>query len=412
MRDREWNTGSDTVVINVEDLEDPVANAGLDQTVDLETVVTFNGSASTDNIGVVNWTWVFDDEGAQTLYEVAPTYAFNHAGTFTVTLTVKDAADHSATDTVVITVNDTAPPTAVAGPDQSVLPGTTVTFDGSGSYDNVGITSYTWNFTDGTAKILTGIHPTYIFNNEGVFVVTMNVTDAAGNWALDTVTITVEVPDTEDPVANAGPDQTVDEGATVTFDGSASDDNVGIATYTWTFTDGSAKIRTGQKPTYEFNNEGVFVVTLNVTDAAGNYDTDTVTITVEAVDTVKPVAKAGPDQTVDVGDVVSFDGSDSTDNVEVVNYTWTLTYDDELKTLYGAEPTMEFEIADEYTVTLTVKDAAGNSHTDTVKITVEESGGGISTMAIVGIGAVAVIAVAAAALLLMRKKGAGSPPVG
>lgn len=41
--------------------------------------------------------------------------------------------------------------------------------------------------------------------------------------------------DTTPPLANAGPDQTVDEDTPVTFDGSGSTDDVGIVNYTWTF---------------------------------------------------------------------------------------------------------------------------------------------------------------------------------
>lgn len=420
VRDSEWNTASDTVVITVGDIEDPVANAGPDQEIALDSVATFDGSASTDNVGVVNWTWTFDDLGAQTLYGEAPTYTFQHAGVFTVTLTVKDAAGNSGTDTVVITVPDTVDPVSNAGPDQAVGIGSTVTFDGSQSFDNSGaIASYTWTFTDVTAKTLTGVHATYTFNNEGTFVVALNVTDAAGNWdhTPDTVVITVGPVDTQDPVSNAGPDQSVFKGTTVTFDGSGSSDNSGtISSYTWTFTDGTAKTLAGQKPTYKFDNVGVFVVTLNVTDPSGRWDhtPDTVTITVNAPDTEDPVAEAGLDQDVKTGDTVTFDGSGSHDNSgAIASYTWTLTYEGATKTLTGAKPTMKFDTAGDYVVTLTVKDAAGNDHSDTVTIHVK-SGGGTSTLLIAGIGVIAAIAIVAAALLLMRRKkgAAGAPPTG
>lgn len=89
------------------------------------------------------------------------------------------------------------------------------------------------------------------------------------------------VPETTAPIANAGPDQTVYEDAgTVTFDGSGSSDNVGIVSYVWTFTDVTTKTLTGQKPAYTFNTPGAYTVTLNVTDASGNWATDTVIITV------------------------------------------------------------------------------------------------------------------------------------
>ena len=55
------------------------------------------------------------------------------------------------------------------------------------------------------------------------------------------------------PTANAGPDQTVNMNTTITFDGSASSDNVGIVSYAWTFTDVTAKILAGSNPSYTFS---------------------------------------------------------------------------------------------------------------------------------------------------------------
>src|SRR3989442_13854055 len=82
------------------------------------------------------------------------------------------------------------------------------------------------------------------------------------------------------PIANAGPDQTVEAGSTVTFDGSASSDNVGIVSYAWTFTDGGPITLTGVGPAHRFNAVGTFLVTLTVRDQVGNTATDRMTVTV------------------------------------------------------------------------------------------------------------------------------------
>jgi peroxiredoxin len=88
--------------------------------------------------------------------------------------------------------SDTTQPTADAGSDQSIVEGTVVAFDGSTSSDNAGITSYTWTFHDTTLQTLRGAQPTYTFTTEGIYMVTLNVTDAVGHWDTDTVTITVQ----------------------------------------------------------------------------------------------------------------------------------------------------------------------------------------------------------------------------
>jgi len=69
--------------------------------------------------------------------------------------------------------------------------GTTVTFDGNGSTDNLGIVSYTWSFTDNTTTVLTGLKVNYTFGNVGNFSVTLNVSDYSGNWDTDRMWVNV-----------------------------------------------------------------------------------------------------------------------------------------------------------------------------------------------------------------------------
>ncbi len=89
------------------------------------------------------------------------------------------------------------------------------------------------------------------------------------------------------PVADAGDDELVQLGDEVAFDASGSSDDLGIVSYEWTFIyNGSEVTLTGSSPTFRFWTEGVYVVTLNVTDSGGAYDTDTVTV--EVVGTAIP----------------------------------------------------------------------------------------------------------------------------
>ena len=82
----------------------PIANAGVDQTVNEDTLVTFDGSVSWDQNGITSYTWTFTDETPQTLSGEDPTYNFTTPGTYIITLTVEDEAGNTATDTVTITV--------------------------------------------------------------------------------------------------------------------------------------------------------------------------------------------------------------------------------------------------------------------------------------------------------------------
>ena len=349
------------------DVPPPVANAGPDQTVDEDTTVTFDGSGSSDNAGIDDCTWTFTDGTAQTLSGSSPTYVFANPGIYVVTLTVRDAGGSSATDTLTVTVLDVTAPAANAGLDQTVDEDTPVTFDGSGSTDNVGVVNYTWTFSDGGPVALYGSSPSYVFASPGTYVVSLTTVDAAGNSGTDSMTVIVL--DVTPPVPNAGPDQTVDEDTTVTFDGSSSTDNVGVANYTWTFVDGGPRTLYGSTPSYVFGAPGSYAVTLTASDGAGNLAADTLSVTVR--DVTPPAANAGPDQTVDEDTTVTFDGTGSSDNVGVANYTWALT-DGVARTLYGVSTTYVFATPGSYSVTLTVRDAAGASSTDTLAVTVRD----------------------------------------
>ena len=89
--------------------------------------------------------------------------------------------------------------------------------------------------------------------------------------------------DTAPPVANAGPDQTVTEDEPLTFDASASSDNIGIVKYEWDFGDGTTG--TDMITTHTYPDPGIYSVTLTVRDKAGNNATDSATITVLKRDT-------------------------------------------------------------------------------------------------------------------------------
>jgi PKD repeat protein len=365
--DAAGNYDIDWIEINVNDITDPIADAGLDQIVDEDTIVTFNGSGSWDNVGIVNYSWTFNDGGLQTLYGIGTNHTFNTPGLYNITLNVSDAAGNYDLDWVEINVSDITDPVADAGPDQIENEDSIITFDGSGSWDNIGIDNYSWTFNDGGLQTLYGIGPTYRFNTPGLYNVTLNVSDAAGNYDLDWVEINVN--DITDPIADAGPDQIENEDSIVTFDGSGSWDNIGIVNYSWTFNDGGLQTLYGESPIYTFNMPGQYNVTLNVSDAAGNWDIDWIEINVN--DITDPVADAGHDQTVDEDSIITFDGSGSTDNIGIDNYSWTFN-DGGVQILYGEGPSYTFNMPGLYNITLNVSDAEGNWHIDWVEINVND----------------------------------------
>jgi hypothetical protein len=186
------------VTINVVD-GPPVADAGPDQTEPQHTLVTFDGSGSTDDVGITNYWWNFTDGGAQSLPGISPSYTFDNEGTFLVTLTVMDTIGQTGSDTMVVNVTDGDPPVADAGVDQQDVPGAIINFDGSNSYDPGhlgepiidGIVNWTWDFVDGGPVQLFGATPSHQFFTSGVYIVTLTVTDQVGLTDTDTMQVTI-----------------------------------------------------------------------------------------------------------------------------------------------------------------------------------------------------------------------------
>lgn len=80
---------------------------------------------------------------------------------------------------------------ANAGPDQTVMQGTIVEFNGSSSTGN--ITNYTWTFFyGGLNRTIKVENATFQFAIPGIYNVTLNVSDGKGNRTTDIVVITVK----------------------------------------------------------------------------------------------------------------------------------------------------------------------------------------------------------------------------
>ncbi len=191
------------------------------------------------------------------------------------------------------------------------------------------------------------------------------------------------------PIANAGPDQTaLAAGQQLTLDGSASSDEDGDPlTYHWsllkepapntgildTLTNGTIK------PLLTVTRKGNYQLGLIVNDGIVDSTQDTVAIT---TNNSKPVAVAGPAQTVKVNATAVLDGIASSDfDHDPLTYHWQLFAkpDTSLATLSAIDPLNPSKISltpdtpGSYTLKLIVNDGEVDSDADSVIVSTENS---------------------------------------
>jgi gliding motility-associated-like protein len=287
---------TDQVTITVNPL--PTIDAGVPQSVCIGGTVTLSGS------GGITYAW---DNG------VNNGIAFSPAATTTYAVTGTLANGCENTDQVTVTVNPL--PTVSAGPDQTVCIGDAVTLSGSGAV------TYTWN---------NGVTNNVSFNPAATNTYTVTGTDANGCVNIDQVMVTI----VSNPIVNAGLDQTICIGQSITLSAT------GATTYSWDngVTNGVAFTPAG-------------TTTYTVTGTAGTcIATDQVTITVNPL----PNVNAGFDQTVCIGSQVTLAGSGAN------TYSWT----------GGVINNTPFTPIATITYTVTGADANGCQNSDQVLVTV------------------------------------------
>ncbi|HEX9710733.1 MAG TPA: PKD domain-containing protein [Candidatus Thermoplasmatota archaeon] len=383
------NVGTDpmTVTVRVPDLTPPAVDAGPDVTVFAGEVVDFTPTVSDDDPlfpsgAAFEWSFMYNGSPVA-LTTMGASFTFDIEGTYTVTLTVRDAAGNSASDQLVVTVlpPDTAAPAVGAGPDQVVVAGTTVAFQGTATDDDPAFpagATMEWSFSyNGSVVVLQGLTGSFTFDLPGSYLVAFEVRDRSGNLGADALMVDVLPPDTEAPVVDAGPDVTIVSGATLGFQGSATDNDPAFpvgSTVTWTFVyRGMQQTYTGYSFAFLFDTPGSYDVTLSVEDAWANAGTDELTVTVLPPDTAPPAIQPIADMEATTGVAVTFEAT-ATDNSADFSaegrYNWTFTHAGTAYDLTGSTVTFTFTVAELVDVTLTVADASGNSATETFQVRV------------------------------------------
>lgn len=333
------NTDDVTVTVNT----NPVADAGLDQTLCLGETATIGGSPT----GPAGSSYLWDNAISLSAANVANPIA-TPIITTTYSVTVTDGNGCSAVDQVVITVNSR--PDADAGPDQTICTGSDVVIGGSPTSSIVGAT---FNWDNGASLSANNIaNPTASPTTTTTYTVT--VTHANGCTNTDQMVVTVN----SSAPADAGADQTICLGGSVQVGGSPT--GPAGSTFLWdnaATLDNVAIANPNATPTVTTTYE------VTVTDANGCTGVDQVLVTVNPL----PTADAGADQTICDGQSVQIGGSPT--GPVGATYQWNNTAS--LDNGNIANPTANPTTTTTYSVTVT----DGNSCTaiDQVTVTVNET---------------------------------------
>ncbi|XP_053102871.1 dyslexia-associated protein KIAA0319 homolog isoform X3 [Hemicordylus capensis] len=253
------------------------------------------------------------------------------------------------------------PPIAVVSPKAQEIsfPTTSAFIDGNQSTGDTKIVSYHWEEIEGPLREKKISADTAILHLSnlipGNYTFRLTVIDSEGATNSTTASLQVNKPVDYPPVANAGPNQTINlPQNSITLKGNQSNDDYGIVSYEWSLSPKSkSKVVAMQgvrSPYLQLTamQGGVYTFQLTVTDSGDQQSTAEVTVTVQPENNSPPVAVVGPDKelTFPVQSTI-LDGSKSTDDFGIVYYCWE-------------------------NIRLTVKDSQGLSSSTTLSVTVKE----------------------------------------
>lgn len=390
-------TGTDRVTVSVLSApnQQPVLSLGNDITVTLpssSTVLSSSNSYDPDGL-IVKYEWkkVSGPESGTIDLASSSVTGVNGLteGIYIYELTVTDDGGGTSSGRVTVTVQGAGAvnknPVARAGTDIAItLPESEVELDGSASDDPDGsIATFAWRKVSGPAASIASAASAKTAVTglvAGEYIFELKVTDNKGATATDEIKVTVTGAANKPPMANAGPDITIDlPVSSVTLDASASSDEDGTITgYAWRKVSGPAATiasAAAAKTNVTGLVEGVYEFEVKVTDNSGATATNAVKVTVLRAANQAPIADAGKNVTINLPDnTVQLDGSGSHDpDGDIVAYAWKKLSGPAggaITNAASAATTVTGLQAGVYIYELTVKDERDGAATRQVTITV------------------------------------------
>jgi N-acetylmuramoyl-L-alanine amidase/PKD repeat protein len=224
---------TDTVEVKINAY--PTADPGGPYEGEVDEEITFDGSASVDSDGTIaEYIWDFGDGDSGS--GESPIHTYSEAGTYTVSLAVKDDAGASSVpESTEVVIGEESEQTGEGDEDgdeedgdddegddegtENVAPTADpggpyegevdeeITFDGSASVDSDGtIAEYIWDFGDGDSG--SGVNPVHTYTEAGSYTVTLTVKDDSDELSdEESKTVTITEADVEDEEEDEGEDE-------------------------------------------------------------------------------------------------------------------------------------------------------------------------------------------------------------
>jgi gliding motility-associated-like protein len=332
---------------------------------------SINFSTANINPGnIASYSWNFGDGNSTASISGSAQHTFVVAGTYNVTLIITDVL--GCRDTLVkpmyIRVNG---PTAVFKPSiaGSCLNKTITFVDSSFSDGMHNIQQWTWDYGDGITEALTVSPFQHSYTTDGIFTVKLKVID--NNGCVDSLVKPNELIISKPVAAFSTPDSFSCPLKTINFINNSSGPEL---TYLWNFGDGTTSSELN--PVHQYSSEGMYTVSLNITDKYGCVD---YLLKSNYVEVRKPVANFIMSDSVSTCPplIVSFTNKSS----NAVSCSWD--FGDGTTSLVN-DPSHFFATPGVYNVTLNITSAGGCTDQKTKQVIVKGPEGNFTYTNIVG----------------------------
>jgi hypothetical protein len=379
--DAAGNSASDTVTL-LRDTVLPTVEAGPDIALNLAALSKPTNASVTDSNGIASYAWSLVSGPGTATFSAANALSTNVSvsadGTYLLDLTATDSVGNSASDTVTL-VQDTSLPGVSAGSNLVLKIGAP-----SATTNAVvpNADSYSWSQVSGPAgggTIAFGtpaaLNTTVSADADGPYTIRLSIVSAGVSNHSDAQVLRDTVAPTVS--ANSG-------GASLLFkdslalSSSATDATSDIASYAWAQSSGSAGTLSFSNPnaaatTVTASADGVYGLTLTVTDGAGNSSSDTLSVSYDSTPPSAP-AVTGTTPTNDATPAWSWTSGGGGDVPNKFRYqldgtegSWTETG------AFGFTPAADL-VEGAHTLYVQERDAAGNwSAGESVAISVDLS---------------------------------------